>query len=89
MAALTFSELPFVVLFGHVHLEQLIFTDVGGELGQTLSSWAPDTDEKHVASELTDHTYHTGYWGENTKKYNRYCKLHIKYLSHLVVLILK
>lgn len=86
MVAVTFSELLFAVLFGHFHLEHLIFTDVGGDLGQTLSPRAPDTDEKHVPSELTDHTNHTGYWGKNTKKHNRCCKLFTKFLIHLVLM---
>lgn len=81
MFDLTFSELLFPVLLGDFHLEYLVFTDEGGHLGQTLSTRAPDTNQQHVAPELTDHTYYTGYCGGKTKILPiLYCTFHLKHL---------
>jgi len=64
---LTFSELLFAVLLGDFHLEYVVLTDEGCHLRQARSTGAPNTNQKHVASELTDHTYNAGYCRENTK----------------------
>ena len=64
---LTFPKLLFAVLLGDFHLEYLVFTDGGSHFRQALSARAPNTNQKHVAPGLSDHTYCTGYWGGNTK----------------------
>lgn len=64
---LTLPKLLFAVLLGDFHLEYLVFTDRGGHFRQALSARAPNSNQKHVAPGLSDHTYCTGYWGGNTK----------------------
>lgn len=54
---LTFSELLFAVLLGHLDHEDLVFTDVGCHPGQALSARAADTDQQHVAPWLADDTH--------------------------------
>lgn len=63
---LTFSEFLLVVLLGDFHLEYLVLTDEGSYLRQTLPTRAPNTNQKHVAPELTNNTYNTSYCRENT-----------------------
>lgn len=64
---LTFSKLLFAVLLGDFHLEYLVLTDGGSHLRQTLSTRAPNTNQQHVAPELTYHPHCTCYCGGKTK----------------------
>lgn len=54
---LTFSELLFAILFGHLHHEHLVFTDEGCHLGEALSPGAANADQQHVSPGLADDTY--------------------------------
>lgn len=85
---LTFSKLLLAVLLGDFHLEYLVLTDGGGHLRQALSTGAPNTDQQHVAPELTDHTYHTGYWGVKHKNIAHFISFIRKFLIYSIVIII-
>ena len=83
---LTFSKLLFAVLLGDFHLEYLVLADEGGHLRQALSPRAPNTNKQHVAPELTDHTYYTGYCGGNTKMLSFIYKYIQQILKYFVII---
>ena len=58
---LTFPELGLAVVLGDFHLEGCVFTDVGCEASETLSTTSTDADQQHVASRLSNHTHDLGH----------------------------
>lgn len=51
---LTITELYFAVVLSHFNLESAVFTNVGCQTGQTLSTTASNTHQQHITTGLPD-----------------------------------